>query len=356
VRTYASVCDGIGAVHVAWTPLDWRCLWLSEIDPFANAVVEARWPSLINLGDANRITRKEIDERGRPDVLVGGTPCQSFSFAGRRAGMDDPRGGLALRFVELVGACRPRWVVWENVPGVLSSREGRDLGAVLGGLAELGYGFAWRVLDARHFGVPQRRRRLFVVASAGDWRRAAAVLLERRCLSGNPASGGGSRAGASGVARTSAQGTGRPELKPSVVDRAAFNQGRGAQFRCTIGEVDAMPSLIARGPHAVATWWDGGQTAQTIDAVVAKGQTMPERGRFPAVIDPSARPSRIRRLTPRECERLQGFPDDYTRVMWRSRSEERCPDGHRYRVIGNSMAVPVMRWIAERIDLVESLS
>ena len=116
-----------------------------------------------------------------------------------------------------------------------------------------------------------------------------------------------------------------------------------------------MPSLIARGPHAVASWWDGGQTSQTIDAVVAKGQTMPERGRFPAVLEPSDATAPIRRITPRECERLQGFPDDYTLIPWRSRPADRCPDGHRYRVLGNSMAVPVMRWIGERLAFVESL-
>src|SRR6185369_2366558 len=120
-------------------------------------------------------------------LVVFGSPCQSFSVAGKRLGLDDPRGNMALVGLRVVGRIRPRWVVWENVPGVLSSADGRDFGAFLGGLAELGYGFAYRVLDAQHFGVPQRRRRVFVVGYLGDWRRAAAVLFERESLQGHPA-------------------------------------------------------------------------------------------------------------------------------------------------------------------------
>jgi len=182
---YASVCDGIGAAHVAWQPLGWECAWTSEIEPFPAAVVDHHW-KFKNLGDMTKLTEDMLDEHGPIDLLAGGTPCQSFSVAGLRGGLADPRGNLALRFVQLVGVLRPEWVVWENVPGVLSSAGGRDFGTFLGALAELGYGFAYRILDAQWFGVAQRRRRVFVVAHARDWRRAAAVLFERESLLGNP--------------------------------------------------------------------------------------------------------------------------------------------------------------------------
>jgi DNA (cytosine-5)-methyltransferase 1 len=181
---YASVCDGIGAAHAAWQPLGWECAWTSEIEPFPAAVVDHHW-KLKNLGDMTKLTEEMLNECGPISLLCGGTPCQSFSVAGLRKGLEDPRGNLALRFTQLVGVLRPEWVVWENVPGVLSSGEGRDFGTFLGALAELGYGFAYRVLDAQWFGVAQRRRRVFVVAHARDWRRAAAVLFERESLFGD---------------------------------------------------------------------------------------------------------------------------------------------------------------------------
>jgi DNA (cytosine-5)-methyltransferase 1 len=171
---YASVCDGIGAVHVAWQPLGWQCEWTAEIEAFPAAVVEQRW-GFPNRGD---MTRFKEWNHGSIELLAGGTPCQSFSVAGLRKGLHDPRGGLMLTFLEIAQRYRPRWVVWENVPGVLSSNGGRDFGAFLGALGELGYGWAYRVLDAQWFGVAQRRRRVFVVGCLGDERRAAQVLFE----------------------------------------------------------------------------------------------------------------------------------------------------------------------------------
>jgi DNA (cytosine-5)-methyltransferase 1 len=182
---YASVCDGIGAAHVAWRHLGWECAWTSEIEPFPATVVDHHF-AFKNVGDMTKITQEMLDELGPVELLVGGTPCQSFSVAGLRGGLDDPRGNLALRFVQLAAVLKPKWIVWENVPGVLSSGKGRDFGTVLGALGELGYGFAYRILDAQWFGVAQRRRRVFVVAHARDWRRAAAVLFERESVFGNP--------------------------------------------------------------------------------------------------------------------------------------------------------------------------
>lgn len=270
---YASVCDGIGAAHVAWEPLGWACQWTSEIEPFPAAVVEQRY-GLPNLGDMTTITEDILD--APVELLVGGTPCQSFSVAGLRRGLADPRGNLALRFIQLAAVLQPEWIVWENVPGVLSSGKGRDFGTFLGGLAELGYGFAYRVLDAQWFGVAQRRRRVFVVGHFGDWRRAAAVLFERQAVD---------------------HATSRPLQTPQIVANCLEASGfRGSQ--------------------------SGNGFTYLGD----------ERG--------------LRMLTPRECERLQGFPDDYTLVTYRN---EPAADGPRYKALGNSMAVPVMRWIGQRI-------
>ncbi len=216
---YLSVCSGIEAVSVAWHPLGWQPAMFAEIDPFCCWLLRSRYgasrplhlPSpndaptrkeakqraaairnvvalpadgaVINAGDFTRIGAEHV---GTIDLLAGGTPCQSFSVAGKRAGLDDPRGNLTIEFARLAGRLRPVWLVWENVPGVLSIDDGRTFGAFLGMLVELGYGIAYRVLDAQHFGVPQRRRRVFVVGHLGDWRGPAAVLLERHSLSGHP--------------------------------------------------------------------------------------------------------------------------------------------------------------------------
>jgi DNA (cytosine-5)-methyltransferase 1 len=332
---YLSICSGIEAASVAWHDLQWQAVGVSEIEPFPCALLQHRFPAVPNFGDMTTHANWNI-EPGSVDLVVGGTPCQSFSVAGLRAGMADPRGNLALTFLAIVDRLRPEWVVWENVPGVLSSNGGRDFGAFLGALVELGYGFAYRILDAQHFGVAQRRRRVFVVANATDWRRAATVLLEPEGLRGDPAprrpSGEGTAASADRSVDTvgtlcadSHPGsyggqdayTGRLIAAPPVViDRAAFNQGVGAQYEPRIEASQTMSAIVAKGPHAVA--------APFVKAV--------------------------RRLTPVECERLQGFPDDWTNIPYRGKP---AADGPRYKAIGNSMAVPVMRWIGERIDAVD---
>lgn len=180
---YGTVCSGIAADAVAWRELGWRCVFVSEIAEFPSAVLKHRYPEVPNLGDFTQIG---ADAAAGIDLLFGGTPCQDFSVAGLRAGLAGDRGNLSLEFLRFAQRARPRWVVWENVFGVLSVDGGRAFGAFLGGLAELGYGWAYRILDAQHAGVPQRRRRVFVVGYLGDWRRAAAVLFERHSLSGDP--------------------------------------------------------------------------------------------------------------------------------------------------------------------------
>jgi len=184
---YFSVCSGIEAATVAWRPLGWRAVAFCEIEAFPSTLLAHHYPDVPNLGDITALTEADLEPFiGRTDVLVGGTPCQSFSIAGARGGLADPRGNLALRFSQLAHALRPEWLVWENVPGVLSSGGGRDFGSILGALAECGYGLAYRVLDAQYFGLAQRRKRVFVVGHLGDWRRAASVLFDRESLSGNP--------------------------------------------------------------------------------------------------------------------------------------------------------------------------
>ena len=182
---YGSVCSGVEAATAAWHPLGWEPQWFSEIEKFPSAVLAHHYPDVPNLGDMTQFKEWPIDRS--IDLLVGGTPCQSFSVAGLRKGLDDPRGNLMLTYLAIAAQYQPKWLVWENVPGVLSSQRGRDFGTFLGALGQLGYGFAYRVLDAQYFGVAQRRRRVFVVGYLGDWRRAAAVLFERESMSGHPA-------------------------------------------------------------------------------------------------------------------------------------------------------------------------
>jgi site-specific DNA-cytosine methylase len=181
---YLSVCSGIEAASMAWEPLGWQPAAFAEVEKFPSAVLTHHWPQVPNMGDMNNHEQWDLPAI---DVLVGGTPCQSFSVAGLRKGLRDPRGGLMLTFLEIAQRRRPRWIVWENVPGVLSSHGGRDFGAFLGALGALGYGWAYRVLDAQWFGVAQRRRRVFVVANLGDGAAPAKVLFESESVRRNPA-------------------------------------------------------------------------------------------------------------------------------------------------------------------------
>ena len=350
---YASVCDGIGAVHVAWHPLGWHCQWTAEIDAFPASVVEQRW-GFPNRGDMTRFM--EWDDGSSIDLLVGGTPCQSFSVAGLRKGLRDPRGGLMLGFLEIAQRYRPRWVVWENVPGVLSSNGGRDFGSFLGALGELGYGWAYRVLDAQWFGVAQRRRRVFVVGCARDERRAAQVLFECESVRRDnpPSRAKGEEVAGSITARFGRNGgaanddlDGRrlvafhPTQDPiSSEDGLVHALGTGSRQGCATAAVAFTKSKRAQSTTDDESWVTG-EVAPTFNCF-DQGDT---RATTVAVT-----PMAVRRLTPRECERLQGFPDDYTAIEYRKKP---AADGPRYRALGNSMAVPVMRWIGERIRMVE---
>ncbi len=369
---YGSVCSGIEAATVAWHPLGWRPAFFAEIEAFPSAVLKHHYPDVPNVGDFTRL----IDAAAPVpsiDVLVGGTPCQSFSVAGLRRGLADARGGLTLEFVRLAQRLKPRWIVWENVPGVLSQDGGRAFGAFLGALGELGYGWAYRVLDAQFFGVAQRRRRVFVVGhSGGDFARAASVLFEPESVRRDPPTRRAAWEGAAPDAAGSAEarfwnGEAVAEsLTCTSDDQRMPDKGRMQMVvQCVTG--DRTHALKAEGADGSEDGTGRGTPIVTsIGFYPTEGRDFPAfhelsptvkvgsggtSGNPPGVMSAMA----VRRLTPVECERLQGFPDDYTRIPWKRKPAEECPDGPRYKALGNSMAVPVMRWIGERIAKVEEV-
>ena len=476
---FGSVCSGIEAASVAWHPLGWKAAFFSEIEKFPRRVLAHHYPDVPNLGDMTKF-REWSD--ATIDLLVGGTPCQSFSVAGLRKGLADPRGNLMLTYLAIAERYAPRWLVWENVPGVLSSNDGRDFGTLLGGLAELGYGFAYRVLDAQYIrvesharAVPQRRRRVFVVGHLGDWRRAAAVLFERESLLGySPprrqagkavaptlsartkgggglgtdfdvdgglvvkalrappnaslrddsdnyvavAYGGNNTSGAIDVAtalNACGSASGRMDfdsetfvahaLRGEGFDASEDGTGRGTPivpvaFALRGREDGAMPEIHGDGATIGSLRAGSGGSSRdylafdTTQITSAKNYSVPRAGDPCHPLTAGAHPpaiafdckasgqngfgigdvastlrsmghaqshanagghqaamvgSAVRRLTPRECERLQGFPDDYTVTP-------SAKDGPRYKALGNSMAIPPMRWIGERIAAVDAIS
>ena len=515
---FLSVCSGIEAASVAWGPLGWSAVAFSEIEPFPSAVLAHHYPDTPNWGD---MTKYKDWPDVSIDLLCGGTPCQSFSVAGLRKGLDDPRGNLMLTFGAIAAKYRPKWLVWENVPGVLSSNGGADFGALLGMLGELGYGFAYRVLDAQYFGVAQRRRRVFVVGCLGDWRSAAAVLFERHSLQGHPAPSRKARqstaadvapslvASGRGVERTGetqgqdpviavqafggnntagpidvatvvrAHGTFHYEFESETFLAAAFKGGQGAkaggigydeEISPTLSSADSgsnrAPCVISHMPTVVGALckdtYSGGQTnspghqadkelivthslrgegfdasedgtgrgkplvpvlafdttqmtsvanrsnpkvgdpchplaaqahvpciafpermsgtqcASTVDLAPSMGALNPsavayttklhntqsnQAGKvyeeYTVDLDRNSPPPalltamQVRRLTPVECARLQGFPDHYLDITVRGKP---AADGPKYKALGNSWAVPNVRWIGRRIDAVAQIN
>ena len=405
---YLSVCSGVEAATVAWHPLGWNPIGYAEIETFPSAVLNHHYPTVPNLGDITKY--KEWNINGTVELLVGGTPCQAFSVAGLRKGLEDPRGNLTLVYTGILDRFKPKWFVWENVPGVLSSSGGRDFGSFLGAVAELGYGFSYRVLDAQYFGVPQRRRRVFVVGCLGDWVSASKVLFEPDCLSRDTEESRKSREKTSstsqgrfdgnGIQRTvgtlcadthpgaySGQDAYSGRLIPCVYEtHPADSRVREMGDVCQTvtsrwgtggGNVPiALQDVSGRDKAQNGRGWNDDGVSYTLDAAATQGVAYSIRedaiaGNFsatPLQVTPALqalRPSvqshhaqtfiaqqmAVRRLTPVECERLQGFPDNYTNIAWRGKPES--PDSLRYKAMGNSMAVPCMKWIGERIEMVE---
>ena len=426
VFTYGSVCSGIEAATVAWHPLGWRPSFFSEIAPFPRAVLRHHYPDVPCHGDFTTIRAGDYDAI---DLLVGGTPCQSFSVAGLRGGLADQRGNLALQFLALAHRLRPRWIVWENVPGVLSSTshdapdprappddlaegsewiaedeydadESHAFACFLAGLSELGYGWAYRSFDAQYFGLAQRRERVFAIGHLGDWRPAAAVLFEPASLRGHP------------PPRREA----RQDAAPTLAARTRSGGGLGTDFDCDGGLIaDGIAACLTRregkGPDSDATTTliahalraegfdaseDGtGRGTPLVAAPLTRGAdsagaggyagrrreddtnlvlTLAIRGRGDshdleyredgianAVLTPGGGRGgvgvgavnagmAVRRLTPRECGRLQGFPDGYLDIVYRGRP---AADAPKYQALGNSFPVPCMAWIGRRIARIE---
>ncbi len=288
---YLSVCSGIEAATVAWHPIGFSPVAFSEIEPFACALLTEHYPAVPNLGDMTAYKEWHI---GQPDVLVGGTPCQSYSVAGLRGGLADPRGNLMLTFGAIAGALRPTWIVWENVPGVLSSNGGRDFGAFLGMLAELGYGFAYRVLDAQYVrvesharAVPQRRRRVFVVGYLGDWRRATAVLFESQSLQGcpPPRREAGTRVALPVTSRVDRGGEHREAHGNNMITEVAATLNSGGNdggFRTELGEHLVSHPLLGKAnsshDESIETY-----VAATLGSQLAKQSHSPENNYVPVV-------------------------------------------------------------------------
>jgi DNA (cytosine-5)-methyltransferase 1 len=402
---YLSVCSGVEAATVAWHSLGWKPVGFSEIEKFPSAVLQHHYPQVTNYGDMT--TYKEWDINESVGLLVGGTPCQSFSVAGLRKGLEDPRGNLALTYVGILDRFRPKWFIWENVPGVLSSNSGRDFGSFLGAVAECGYGFAYRVLDAQYFGVPQRRRRVFVVGCLGDWESAAKVLFEPDCLRGDTPP---SREKGKDITRITSVGSGKnsanalayaPELAPCL-ETTCHDYSRADGFTMMVYETHPADSRVKAMGDVCQTvtsrWGTGGGNVPLVQAYSLREDAKANNfSATPLHVTPALqalRPSvqshhaqtfvvdrpvvgalcardykgvgnqyvaegkcivqndmAVRRLTPVECERLQGFPDNYTQIPW---GKGDTPDSHRYKAMGNSMAVPCMQWIGDRIQKVEN--
>ncbi|XBD75726.1 DNA cytosine methyltransferase [Akkermansia massiliensis] len=472
---YLSVCSGIEAASVAWESLGWEPVAFSEIEPFPSAVLAERFPDVPNLGDMTRYEEWNIPAI---DLMVGGTPCQAFSTAGKRGSLADDRGNLCLTFCRMADHFRPKWVLWENVPGVLSTPD-NAFGCFLGALCGVDSAIippggerkhpnsgvvagpkrtvAWRVLDAQWHRVPQRRKRVFVLAGAGNWASADALLPVGERVPGNLEACRQAWKEAAGNAGSCFEGShwdgGRvhptlyvhksgvgmsdqeifrqrgaylvPDVAPSVTSKWAKGTGGPAGDECQnlvvfenhaqdsrvreMGDVCSTVSAkygtgggntpivvftqndygrdasIGIAPTLRVGGKDGGAITQCVclpvdirnairqsdnDVCYDQGVINTRYGafRYDSIAATLTRDSGnathasvtlvqrsyvVRRLTPRECERLQGFPDDWTLIPWRGKSAADCPDSHRYKAVGNSMAVPVMWYIGRRIQIVE---
>lgn len=498
---YLSLFSGIEAATVAWHPLGWEPVGFAEIEPFPCAVLAHHYPDVPNLGSVTEITDERIAALGHIDVVVGGSPCQDLSVAGKRNGLAGERSSLFHEQIRIFNAarhfCGARWLIWENVPGAFSSNRGRDFAVVVGAMAGcridvpaddwgtegMALGDAglveWCVLDAQWFGVAQRRRRVFAVLDTGNWADRPPILLERDslrgdsppsresredlapCLSAHSKGGGGLgtdfdldggliaakspppqfigsvamclNAGAMGrqdaesetliptiggvfdvgitllsgghsnnsldenivpvpfdtTQITSADNGSNPQPGDPCHPLTAGAHPPAIVFQCHGGNVGEMGTLRATGnvqsgvpftlsihgtqdpitqiekAHTIGR--NQGQENAVVTPVVFQPRHYSDRERMggePSEIchtlsaasghgDSSphvATGTHVRRLTPRECERLQGFPDGYTSIPWRGKLADKCPDGPRYKALGNSMATPVMRWIGERIE------
>lgn len=400
----ATLFSGIGAPEIAAPDIDW--VWHAEIDAFPSAVM-AHHHGTPNLGD---VSADDFIERAKQlgpiDVLVAGSPCQSFSVAGKRLGLDDPRGNLALVTLRICQQLRPRWLVLENVPGLLTSGKGDDFAAFLDQMEECGYSGAWRILDAQYAGVAQRRRRVFVIGHVGDdWRPPAAVLFEPAGMCGDSPPSRQAREETAGAAKPSAAPNSRWRAKTACTLNTKFGDKMGLEDQHINGDAPLFVPMLSSGQANATVTTDGtsptltclhdrpvvafdtynqetsGNVLKTLLAredrdaasciafgakntasqgISASADITPtvSTTKVPAVAgshwDDASNPHlTVRRLTPRECERLQGFPDDFTLIPYRHGKP--AADGPRYKALGNSMAVPVIGWVLDRVQTFDEL-
>lgn len=312
-----SLFAGVGGFELACERADIQVVAHCEIDKSARSVLRRHFPDALSFDDVRTLTADDLRRADAvPDLICGGFPCQDLSVAGRRAGLAGARSGLFYEIARLAAELRPRWLVLENVPGILSSNDGRDMGAVLGTLGELGYGWAYRVLDAQHFGVPQRRRRVFIVGCLGDRAAPVEVLLEPEGSDGDPAP--------------------RSEARTGVATGAALSVALRGRDGGSAAELGDDLAFALRRPLALARRERGGDEVTGLGAheydmtpTLLTSQTIAVQTQLA-----------VRRLTPMECERLQGFPDGWTAGQ---------ADSARYRQMGNAVAVPVVEWILRRL-------
>jgi len=442
---YLSICSGIEAATVAWEPLGWEAVGFAEIEPFRSAVLNYHYPEVKNYEDFTKIEKSDL-QGASPDLIVGGTPCATFSIAGLRKGLGEDRGNLALEFIRLIDRLKPTWVVWENVPGVLSSDGGKDLGTFLGALAECRYGFSYRVLNTEYVrtqrfsrAIPQRRRRVFVVGHLGDWKSPAKVLFDSSSMRENVTPCRRKRESDAREFETDSgksdteywrkldrQGTYVDESSDQQVSSTLTAGGRFsmpdsaivvkdpvAHDRYTVIETstpdktarvykdEVSPTLTAMtgGNRQPIVFVEKGIKDEGDEKIIMvdeerkqlilkeatiKGYTIIEDGDCFDITQPNSKTRRgrkmkyvchtltggtpnfmkydasdtrnniIRRLTPIECERLQGFPDNYTQIPWNGKPKEECPVSKRYEACGRSMSINVMEWLGTRIQKVDS--
>lgn len=411
---YGSVCSGIEAATVAWHDLNWKAEWFAEIEKFPSALLKHHYPDVSNLGDMTKIAEKiRKREIKAPEILVGGTPCQSFSVAGARNSMNDERGQLSLAFVNLANVIdevrledgkEPCIIVWENVPGVFSTKDnafGCFLGAMVGeddqvqpaGAKWKNAGFvfgpqraiAWRTLDAQYFGVAQRRRRVFVIGSARKGFRPEQILFEFGGVRRDSAPIRSTRKEIARAIRTStknsieANATSWIGLKDPIgalckndergLGNQSVEQGKlvfNEDYLYCGSDADACTDLGLQISPTLRSGGGTGSVKPVANVYSFPGNWIgrkPENGGNSTIPIPELTPCLtktdvhgvsnfgiVRRLMPIECERLMGFPENYTRIPFNGKATDNCPDTRRYAALGNSMVVPVMKWLGERIN------
>lgn len=384
-----SVCSGVCAPTLAWKELGFKTQWFCELEPFPSAVLSHHYPHIPNHGDMWGLIDKNVEP---VDVLVGGTPCQSFSIAGKGRGLADRRGLLSLLFPEIAFRVGAQWAVWENVPKVLTTDKGETFAAVLSaftgqivhppkkgwgnaGIVEPygnGFGVCWRVLDAKGFGTPQQRRRIFIVGYKGNWRPSFGVLFERSTV---PESVRPSRKEREGTS-PDAEGDTDYCIRGNAIGRKPGNGGdfgdykRDGAFTLTTADVHAIVDVknICRPNNRSSVVPGKAPTLTTqhgMAIVNSRYVTGPNDGSSiqingcPTLVTKNEMllldDSLIRWLTPIEFERLQGFPDDFTKIPWNGKPASECPKGHRYKAMGNSIHVGTIKWIGRRIKQAQSV-